>query len=200
MTSIRETLSPAWSFHTDSVNRYAYWTDCFSDQECEVIKATITHRFAMEEASIVGDNSNVKSIRDSNIVFVQPCEELQWVYRRLTDITNELNNRYFGFDLFGFTEGLQYTEYTAPGGKYDEHVDKIYNGVVRKLSIVVQLTDPSQYEGGDFELLDSTVPEKLLRSKGTLLAFPSYTLHRVTPVTVGTRNSLVGWVSGKPFK
>jgi PKHD-type hydroxylase len=62
------------------------------------------------------------------------------------------------------------------------------------------LTDPNEYEGGDFEILDEVPGEKLKRTRGTLLAFPSYTLHAVTPVTKGTRNSLVSWISGKPFR
>lgn len=200
MTKLKQDYASTWAFEIDNINRYAFWKDAFNDAECEVIKSLIKENYALQKGGIVGDPQKLSDIRDSNIVFVQPIDDLRWVYQRLTDITLNLNERFFGFDLFGFTEGLQFTEYSAPGGKYDQHIDKIYGGVIRKLSIVVQLTDPSEYDGGDFEIMDGSTPEKLFRDKGTLIAFPSYTLHRVTPVTRGTRNSLVGWVTGKPFK
>jgi PKHD-type hydroxylase len=102
--------------------------------------------------------------------------------------------------LFGFTEALQFTEYQAPDGHYAYHMDKVPHGTIRKLSIVVQLTDEDSYAGGDFEILDGTYPEKLPRTRGMLLMFPSYTMHKVNPVTDGIRNSLVGWISGNNFK
>jgi PKHD-type hydroxylase len=70
----------------------------------------------------------------------------------------------------------------------------------RKLSFVLFLNDVSEYEGGKLLLYNATeplIPEAL---KGTIVFFPSYVLHEVTPVTKGTRNTLVGWVSGPRFK
>jgi len=70
----------------------------------------------------------------------------------------------------------------------------------RKISITVQLSDPDEYEGGDFEFLIGKEIIKLPRKKGCAIVFPSYFLHRVTPVTKGTRKSLVLWGSGQPFR
>ena len=130
------------------------------------------------------------------------CSELNWAYERLAGISMSLNEQFFKFDLWGFAEGFQFTEYESPGGEYSSHVDKTFNKQIRKLSIVLQLTDENEYEGGDFQLLDAgeKKPENLSRKQGIVLAFPSYTLHRVTPVTKGTRHSLVAWITGKPFK
>jgi PKHD-type hydroxylase len=111
-----------------------------------------------------------------------------------------LNDRFFGFDLWGFSEGLQFTEYKSSGSKYDDHIDRSCNGVIRKLSVVIQLTDPKKYKGCDLELITSMTPNKMSRERGHLVIFPSYILHRVTPLERGTRHSLVGWVTGKPFK
>lgn len=69
----------------------------------------------------------------------------------------------------------------------------------RKLSLVCQLSDPSEYEGGEFQINPGgsiLVPE---RTKGTVIIFPSYLVHRVAPVTKGTRRSLVLWVEGPAF-
>jgi PKHD-type hydroxylase len=71
---------------------------------------------------------------------------------------------------------------------------------LRKLSITIQLSNSDDYEGGDLELLYDKEPYKLDRSRGTFLVFPSFMLHRVTPVTRGTRWSLVAWIGGKRWQ
>ena len=69
----------------------------------------------------------------------------------------------------------------------------------RKISIVVQLSDPLEYEGGELQISDGGTNRVCEKTKGTIIIFPSYLLHRVTPVTKGTRRSLVLWVTGPPF-
>ena len=95
---------------------------------------------------------------------------------------------------------VQYTEYHATeGGKYDWHHDINWNEngpYDRKLSLTIQLSDPSEYEGGFFEFMEVEQPPEVYRTKGTILIFPSYLQHRVTPVTRGIRRSLVAWFHG----
>ena len=72
----------------------------------------------------------------------------------------------------------------------------------RKISYSIQLSDGDEYEGGDLVIFpdDSTDEERLLfRCKGTIILFPSYRPHCVTPVTKGTRNAIVGWIHGDAF-
>jgi len=38
------------------------------------------------------------------------------------------------------------------------------------------------------------------KQRGLIVAFPAWTLHRVTPVVKGSRQSLVAWISGPAFK
>ena len=70
----------------------------------------------------------------------------------------------------------------------------------RKRSLVLQLSDPSDYEGGDLEFFVSAEPTPVERKKGLIVAFPSFVLHHVTPVTSGTRRTLVVWLSGPKFR
>ncbi|MDB2656544.1 2OG-Fe(II) oxygenase [Crocinitomicaceae bacterium] len=70
----------------------------------------------------------------------------------------------------------------------------------RKLSVTVQLSDPDEYEGGDLEFMINHKTVKAPRKKGTIVVFPSFIMHRVTPITKGTRQSIVGWVSGPPYR
>ena len=83
---------------------------------------------------------------------------------------------------------------------YGWHVDGGGGGPSRKLSLVLQLTDPSQYEGGNLEIMTSSNPEQVRKQRGIIAAFPSYVMHQVTPVTKGSRQSLVAWISGPRFK
>ena len=70
----------------------------------------------------------------------------------------------------------------------------------RKISISVQLDDENDYMGGDLQFYTKQTLTNAPRKKGTVIMFPSYLLHRVTPVVKGVRHSLVTWISGPPFR
>jgi PKHD-type hydroxylase len=71
----------------------------------------------------------------------------------------------------------------------------------RKLSMAMLLSDPSEFEGGEFQVKTTSDDVQTLEvKKGRAWFFPSYMLHRVTPVTKGVRRSLVLWVGGPQFK
>jgi PKHD-type hydroxylase len=194
--------TPSWSLHYDYVEDFAFWEGAFTPEECAEVTRVAKEYTPMQ--GVIFSDGGMKShidIRNSGIAFLSP-DDIEWFYKKLGNYINELNERYFRFDLFGFMENLQFTQYVAPHGKYDAHIDKAFGAQIRKLSIVVQMSNPDDYEGGDLQILTSgeSKPLNVKRSMGTLIAFPSYTLHRVTPVTRGVRNSLVGWITGKPFK
>jgi len=128
-----------------------------------------------------------------------------WVYQKIHNLIHELNSYIWKFELKSWNDQIQYTEYSEEyQGKYDWHQDigsNLYSH--RKLSISIQLSDENEYRGGNLEthttgnLEDSKVYSKKI---GSAIIFPSYIVHRVTPVTKGTRKSLVWWVGGCPFK
>lgn len=190
---------PVWGLYTDHPEPVST-VEIFSKSECEQI-IEICSKFEMESGGVMAGDTVDESVRNSRIAFVPPVPEMHFVYERLTAGVFMLNDRNWNFDLFSFNEHLQFTEYTAPSGKYNSHVDTWHGGAIRKLSIILQLTDETEYSGGDVEAIFSIErPMPLPRKQGTLIAFPSYVLHRVTPVTTGKRNSLVGWITGNPFK
>lgn len=86
----------------------------------------------------------------------------------------------------------------------DEH-DGRFRGMTRKLSMTLQLSDSSDYTGGDFYFKYMTssgvIEERVDYAKniGTIIVFPSFVWHKVEPVTTGTRKSLVCWTLGYPF-
>jgi len=189
----------SWAFEPEKVNAWAYCDKAFTPEECQKI-IDYAEQFEKRDAVVSNKGKLNSEIRESRVVWITPDPEINWVYQRLTDIIMGLNENYFRFDLFGFTEGFQFTEYNAPSGHYGKHVDSMFNGTVRKLSFVLQLSDPKNYEGGELQIHIGANPDVMKKEQGTVVAFPSPTLHEVTPITKGRRYSLVGWITGKPFK
>ena len=113
------------------------------------------------------------------------------------------NRDSFNFDLTDFGESAQVARYGAERqGHFDWHSD-IGAGnwaAKRKLTIVVQLSDPADYDGGTLELRPDSNVAQAPRARGTATVFPSFVLHRVTPVTAGTRWSLTLWSHGPAFR
>jgi len=194
-----QNYSGSWTFDYEKINAWAYYNNLFSPEECKKI-IDYANQFE-KEIGAVGhqEKTNVK-IRQSQLVWFSPNDENKWIYEKLTGAITKLNDDYFNFDLFGFSEPLQFTEYTAPNGHYGKHTDCAYNTRIRKLSIVIQLSDPKDYKGGELQIHITDNPFVMEKGQGTLICFPSYSLHEVTPITKGTRYTLVGWITGKPFK
>tara|TARA_R100001509_G_C4877167_1_gene218920 strand:+ start:1627 stop:2217 length:591 start_codon:yes stop_codon:yes gene_type:complete len=187
----------SWPFKLDEICLYAFWEKAFSKEECLNI-IDIAKKRGLVRGKTAGEESN--DIRDSEVSWLFPNDDMVWAFQHCTDLITDLNKRFFNFDLYGLSEGFQFTNYKAPGGKYGKHIDRGFKTVVRKLSLSIQLTDPSEYEGGELYLYENDERVLMDKKQGTLIVFPSYVLHEVTPVTKGERNSLVSWVTGPPFK
>lgn len=184
-------------------NNYTYCTvkDIFTPQECQYI-IDLSKDLLVEEAG-VGDVKEVNhNIRKANVVWLQPNDEkIKNIYRKVCDAITTGNDQMYQFDL-DFMEVLQFTEYKE-GFFYSSHIDAGFeSNYSRKLSFVLQLSDPNDYEGGDLVLYDATLdkPSIACKEQGSVTLFPSYTLHEVKPVTKGVRHSLVCWVNGPRFK
>ena len=125
----------------------------------------------------------------------------------LWDYIQNVNGKAFGFDI-QHLEPLQYTVYNSNNlGNYKWHRDTAFlapNMYDRKLTLVMQLSDSDEYEGGDLILEDDFFVNKLvpaeMRARGSIFVFPSFIKHTVTPVTKGIRRSLVGWAEGPKFR
>ena len=187
--------NPSWNFYLDKVNSYAYWEKAFTKEECNKII-----KIAKDKGLIKGTTNNKSDARSSQISWLYSSDDLNWVFRRITDIVLNLNDRFFQFDLHGLNEGLQFTNYKAPSDKYDKHIDRSLDFTIRKLSLSIQLTNPKEYKGGELFLYEDEKGTEMKKEQGTLILFPSYILHEVKPITKGERNSLVSWVTGKQFK
>jgi PKHD-type hydroxylase len=182
-----------------SAQPFAAWRDGFTREELDTIvdygekqrheKATIEDEGRLE----VTDH-----IRVTRLAWIPHDPETNWVYDRLWRIGYHLNLNTYRFDLSGISERLQYTIYeSAEGGHYDWHIDRSTTAPMpRKLSLVLQLSDPADYEGCSLEIRAANNIDVAPLERGTVIAFPTYVLHRVTPIQRGRRASLVSWISG----
>jgi PKHD-type hydroxylase len=130
-----------------------------------------------------------------------PFKEMEPMYQDLNKFIQQANENHFGFGDIRITEQAQFTEYPE-GGFYDWHMDCDVNiqhePPVRKISMTLLLNDPSEFEGGDLELMGPGKTAEL--KQGHAIVFASFLSHKVNIVKRGVRQSLVVWFGGKPFR
>lgn len=124
----------------------------------------------------------------------------KWIYDKISFKVQELNNSYFHFDITGINEKMQYLKYESCNHKLDWHVDRYSDGPIRKLSVIIQLSNEEEYTGGNVEMMLTRDYTLMTKKIGSLIIFPSYVLHRITPVTSGTRRSLLFFITGPTFR
>ena len=207
-------------------NYYWYFKSAIPPKICDdIIKYGLTQAETMARTGGYGDKEltkdqvrDMKRKRNSDLVWLNDS----WIYKELHPYIHQANkNAGWNFE-WDRSESCQFTKYKH-NQYYDWHCDswdKPYNkkegdpdnGKIRKLSMTCQLTDSSEYEGGelefDFRNYDPHMREenkhlkqaKEILPKGSIIVFPSFVWHRVKPITSGTRYSLVMWSIGNPFK
>lgn len=191
--------SPAFSI---SEHPFVTYQDAFTFGELD--QAILQMDKIEKDCAKIGDEGQVtKTIRSSSVAWLSLNNESQWIYDRMAWVARLLNGQFYKFDLHGFFEDMQYTIYNGEEkNHYTWHRDTSLGSQSppRKLSMILQLNDPTEYEGGDIEILTSHTPDTVTKQRGLITVFPSYTMHRVTPVTSGIRKTLVVWISGPAFK
>lgn len=179
---------------------FTTWRNGFTDTELTQIIEIGESGIASPATIGVGKLDN--NYRSTEVSWIHYDQNTDWLYNRLRYIVQNLNSDYYGFDVHGLCESLQFSVYTSDKqGHYDWHTDASGNTQTpRKLSVVIQLSDPEEYQGGNLEILSSREPTVITKQKGLAVVFPSYVLHRVTPVTSGVRKTLVAWITGPKFR
>lgn len=178
------------------------WTGAFTPEELDRIEA-YGDRLTLEKATVAAEvqGKEDESTRISRTAWIARNAETEWFYNRMERAARMLNDKIWQFALSGFSELFQYTVYDGQErAHFDWHVDQGYVAVQRKLSISLQLTDGDQYEGCDLQFHGRKIIDTAPRERGAIVAFPSYVLHRVTPIVRGTRKAVVIWVTGPSFK
>ena len=182
----------------DCMTNYYFFRNSLSSEEITNI-STIAQQFPIETGNVSGTVD--ATYRQSDITWIPRCDDTEHIYRRIINLAMTANSDMWNFTLTGLEDDLQYTIYYGEKeGFYDWHYD--LGGTqssTRKLSIVVQLSDEEEYEGGELQFMMNRSIVTAPKGKGTVICFPSYILHRVTPVSKGIRKSLVIWIHGPTF-
>jgi len=186
----------------------------------------VTGGFTRENGKLSNkDIKNMQKKRKSDIVWMND----RWIYKEIHPYIHEANrNANWNFE-WDWSESCQFTKYGV-GQYYGWHTDSwevpydrskqkdengnypIDHGKIRKLSVTISLNDPDEYDGGNLEFdfrnqrdWERNKKSKIkacteIRPRGSIIVFPSFVWHRVSPVTRGTRYSLVIWNLGYPFR
>ena len=207
-------------------NYYWYFKSALTPKFCDdVIQYALQQKEVMARTSGYDANKklnkeevlDLKRKRNSDLVWLNDT----WIYKELHPYVHEANAKAGWNFQWERSESCQFTKYKL-NQYYDWHCDswdkpydrpgKLDHGCIRKLSMTCQLTDGSEYTGGELEFdfrnydphmrdeLKHRIQCKEILSKGSIIVFPSFVWHRVKPVTSGTRYSLVVWNIGRPFR
>lgn len=194
------------TYNTDTTTspdffNYYMFKDSFSIDELEKI-IELGESSDLYEAPLTGIFSvqNLE-VRNSKISWIEYSEDTEWIYEKLFNyckIANETMG--WDFDIDGIYEPLQYTIYDDESGNHFWYPDLDEKTPNRKISMVLELSTPEEYNDGDLQFNLGGLILNVDKQIGNLTIFPSYILHRVLPITLGVKRQLVLWISGKPFK
>lgn len=185
-------------------SQFAVTRACFTSEEIALICSAGDSNLSDGSRDYTGVS------RSSLVCMMSPSAQEGWLFNRLWTILAEHNKKFYDYEL-DYIQPLQYSLYdSAHNGHYEWHQDwgsAVFDPqrpeLCRKLSFTLQLSDPKDYEGGALEInygQDYSTESGFYLEQGSLISFPSFMLHRVTPVTKGTRRSLVGWCVGPDYK
>lgn len=179
-------------------HNYNIWQSKIDSTTCDQI-VNVCKQYPEIDAKTFGGDTNLDHIRKSTLRWVHD----EGINKMLMWHATRANRESFGVDI-SYIPDIQFTEYVASNsGFYTWHSDldttKSFE-FDRKLSIIIQLSEADSYEGGDFLFDQFTLDKERVRECGTVIVFPSFMIHCVTPVTKGIRNSLVTWVEGPAWR
>ena len=175
----------------------------FSADECDRI-ISLSQNVATAQNYIVEVTN--PSYRQVSAWEISQTQETNWVWQRLINNVISANNYWWNYELVGILEPIQLICYDSTNtsdqipDNCDLHIDNEYPLSFRKISFSVELSDPNSYEGGKLSLYVQKDPKILPRGRGTMIMFPSFILHEVTPIIQGKRWAVIGWVGGPQFR
>jgi len=201
-------------------NNYWYFSKAIKKEKCDEI-VSVCLKQKQEEGTLGNPTKKIGKLnsqyRDCKVSWISS----KWIYNILNPFIHSAN-RQAGWNFqWDWNEPSQFTIYNK-NNFYAWHCDQVatpynnantnfrnkknFNNKLRKLSLTLQLTDPSEYEGGDFQFksFDGRKKVKIDTAKrakeiGSIIVFPSFVWHQVTPIIKGKRQALVNWSLGNPF-
>ena len=180
--------------------RWCVYEKVFSEEEVDRIKF-FKKILNFDQAKIVSDNPENTNVRNCLSATIPVDDNTSFIYEKIANTVGGANYDFFLYDITSM-EMLQYLLYESPDGHYCVHRDALHAGYRpedRKISFILMLSDPEEYEGGEIYLDRNLGPEEMkinTLNKGDMIFFDSNKPHEVTPVTSGQREVIVSWVWG----
>ena len=174
----------------------------FNDEEIERIQffKKILDFSPAETHSLSDEEKPLENYRVCEAATMSIDQNTEWLWSKISDLSAQANYDLFLYEI-EYLETLQYLIYEGNGkSKYDWHSDRTiagYRKYDRKISGILMLSDPSEYEGGKFLIDRFNEPEAVELEKGDVLFFDSTFSHCVEPVLKGQREVIVFWVHGQ---
>jgi PKHD-type hydroxylase len=140
----------------------------------------------------------VENYRSALTLWLDEGPETELLTERFSRVIRKANEHY-GFEITGFRDAFLLAQY-GKGDGFEWHLDAASEKTsTRKLSLTAQLSDPDDYDGGNLEFMPAgEVP--FSRDRGSVIIFPAFLCHRVTPVKRGMRSAIVAWAHGPTFR
>lgn len=181
------------------MSNFWLWEKAIPKELCDLLKGEFD-RFNPSKGTVYGKHSeaDLEKIRKCKVAFAHTNHWIEGILFNHIRYANQSAG--WNFDLDGIRQ-VQLTKYDGTEF-YDWHIDDDVSSRnehnVRKLTAVLLLSDPCEYEGGGLFL--KGFDQNLLVNQGDLIVFPSYLLHQAKAVESGTRMTAVGWATGPYFK
>jgi len=183
--------------NTIVTNTYWAWEGALSKEFCDFALSQVDWDAA--DTGTIDCDGVQSEMRRSDVVWQPATDPLGCIAKAYMDAANF--HAGWNYHLL-YQENTQISRYKSDNkGHYAKHIDTDHpkDGVQRKLSISILLNDPSEFEGGELQFTD-VADCKVLTKQGSIVVFPSFIEHVVTPVTKGVRYSAVTWASGPAFR
>ena len=174
----------------------------FDDEDLANVYNLIDEKYLSESKVLTSSGADVvEGSRKCKELSIRFDDKTAWLYGWLADTLENINETYFNFEPLDIVEEIGFVRYEE-GGQYGLHfdLDTVPPLSGRKLSVVIQLSNETDYEGGSLTIVTNAGPIDVPKAKGTMVIFPSYLPHLVNPVTSGKRDVLVMWAGGQHFR
>lgn len=177
---------------------------CFDEEQIGRLKAFVDDHHASAEVADAGSSTvsgaHYDTGRRTQLCSLSPHEH-RWVYDIIEACFTSANQHMRCEIVPHMSDPIQLLRYDQEeAGHFRWHADTLPSDMTRKITIVVPLSSPTEYEGGDLQFNQGGSICSVPQSPGKAVAFPSWLTHQVTPVTRGRRYSLAAWIRGPNWR
>lgn len=141
-----------------------------------------------------------KTLRDCLVTYTPRTKHNHWLHERLELAMLAANAKYWRCDITDFSQPMRLMTY-----RNGHHFNSLHQDFgpgdtcYRKLTAVLQVSSPEDYDGGEFEVVGDTTPATAW-NQGSVLIFPAYLVHRAGVVTRGQRQTIIHRAIGPYFR